>query len=257
MSSRSSPVPKGDYVNKNTASINAIFNVNLAKKALREFLQDINVPCIDDTKDDTEGQDMKIMNAHYAYTAIAEIITLYVVRASLKYNNKSSVKADLYEVTYENILQGVRDAKSFDPRIKEYVSAFNPEGINYTSKFFVTTSTLRNFIESKTFPNTTNIHFNKGAINCICYVLSQAMASLTTSAYILSKFAKKKSIQIRAFEFASIECFSHDLRKLIIQRISEINTIFAGMKENADIDDEQDEPEEPEPDDAEQEEQDE
>ena len=206
-------------VNKCTAYINATFNVNLARKALKKLLENMPV------------SDMKVMNAHYAYTAIAEIIVLYLVRTSVKYNTKSSNKADLYEVSYENILQGVRDAKSFDPRIKELVNSFNPEGVNYVPTFFDTENALRTFLEAKSFSNTTNVHFNKGSINCICYILSHVLSQLTYTSCILSEYGKKKNIQIKNFKYASMICFTNELRDNIIQRLDEIITLFTNVKD--------------------------
>ena len=230
--SRLSNISKGDSVNKCTAYINAVFNVNLARKSLKKLLENMPV------------SDMKIMNAHYAYTAIAEIIVLYLVRKSVKYNTKSSNKADLYEVSYENILQGVRESKSFDPRIKDLVNSFNPEGINYITTFFDTETTLRTFLETKTFQNTTNSHFNKGTLNCICYILSHTLSYLTYTSCVLSEFGKKKNIQIKNFKYASMICFSNELRDIIIQRIDEIITLFAGAKDI--VDEKEDEQEEDE-----------
>ena len=144
---RMAGVEKNGAVNKGTAFINATFNVNLAKKALHSYIRN------------TLSLDIGTINAQYPYTAIAEFLVQHIVRSSGKFSAKSAKKADLYEINFENIKRGIRESHEYGIEIKALVDTYNPIALNYISTFFDTEKALRVFIETKTFTNTTNIHY--------------------------------------------------------------------------------------------------
>jgi hypothetical protein len=217
---------KNKAPNADTATIRGTFNVNKAKKRLKDNL--------------TKTLDFKlgIMGAKYAYSAIAEVFAVYLVRVSGKYNDKSAKMADLYEVKIENIQRGVREHREFNNEIKAWSEAFNPEGIDYLPTFFEDEKTLRKYLAEHTFPNTTNVHLSSGTLNFVCYMLANVLAQLTRTSAILSQYGKKKNVQIRNFKYACSIHFSGELFQLIDQRLSEIESIFANKKDEADSDDE-------------------
>jgi hypothetical protein len=213
-------VEKGEAPNAGTAYINGTFNVNLARKEVKKYISN------------TLGLDLGTINAQYPYTAIAEALALYVVRASGKFNTKSAKKADLYEVTLENMRRAIRESNEFGYDIKSLSDSFNPTAMNYTSTFFDTPKKLREFLEKKAFTNTTNVHINNESLNFICYIMSHTLASLTRTSCYLSQYGKKKNIQIRNFRFACNIHFSGELNELLTQRLSEIEALFDNKKDN-------------------------
>lgn len=216
---RMAGVEKGEAPNAGTAYINGTFNVNLARKELKKYISN------------TLGLELGTINAQYPYTAIAESLALYVVRASGKFNTKSAKKADLYEVTLENMRRAIRESNEFGADIKSLSESFNPTAMNYTTSFFDTEKVLRTFLETKAFTNTTNVHINSESLNFVCYLLSHTLANLTKTSCYLSQYAKKKNVQIKNFRFACNIHFSGELNELLTQRLSEIEALFANNKE--------------------------
>ena len=209
---------KGNAPNTGTAYINGTFNVNKAKNELKKYITNIL------------NLDIGIINAQYPYTAITELLALYIVRASAKFNTKSSVKADLYEITFENMRRAIRESDEFGYDIKKLSNDFNST-ISYINNFFESEKILRTFLEEKAFVNTTNVHINNESLNFICYILSHVMSYLTKTATILSCYAKKKKVLIRNFKYACEIHFSGELGHLLNQRISEIETLFTNNKD--------------------------
>jgi len=215
---RMANVEKGDAANKGTAYIGATFNVNSARKAIRSYIT---------TNLDL---DLGMINAQYAYTAAAEVIALHIVRSSAKFTTKSAKKADLYEVTLENIQRAIRESVEYGPEIKSLVDSYNPTAMNYISTFFDTEKVLRTFLETKSFTNIANVHVNDAALNFVCYILSHMMCNLTRACCILSQHANKANIQIKNFRFATELYIKGELRELLIQRISDVEALFSNKK---------------------------
>ena len=212
--------------NKQTAMIGAIFNVNHAKNALKRYIE--------------RNMESKYgtANAQYAYTGIAEILCMYIVRESGKYNKKSPEKANLYEITLENIRRAVRESHVFGHEIKGIAEMFDPSGVDYTELFFDNVDDvhiLRPFIESRCFANKSNIHVSTNALNFICYMVSTLMCGLVRTACLLCEFANKKNIRIANFKYAVRLTFSGELCAMIDQRISEIEQLIANKKEEEKI----------------------
>jgi hypothetical protein len=221
---RMAGIVKGSAPNAGTAYINGTFNVNLARKELKKYIKN------------TLGLELGTINAQYPYTAIAEILALYIIRSSGKFSTKSAKKADLYEVTLENMRRAIRESNDFGADLKSLSDAFNPTAMNYTTTFFDTEKTLCDFLEHKAFTNTSNVHINHESLNFVCYMLSHTLANLTKTSCYLSLFAKKKNVQIKNFRFACNIHFSGELNELITQRLGEIESLFANNKEGVDVD---------------------
>jgi len=132
-SRRMAGVEKGDAPNTGTAYINGTFNVNVARNELKKYIKE------------NLKSELGSNNAQYAYAAIAEAFALYIVRASGRFNAMSAIKADLYEVDFENIRRAIRESKEFNADIKALSDAFNPIAMNYTTSFFVTEKVMRKF----------------------------------------------------------------------------------------------------------------
>jgi hypothetical protein len=210
-------IEKGESVNKGTAYIRATFNVNKAKNALKNYITNV--------LESNLGQ----MNAHYPYTAITEELILHIVRASGKFNTMSANKADLYTITLENIQRGLRDSLEFGPEVKYLTDSFNKLAMDYTTTFFDTKKALSEFIESKVFTNNM-IHINKDALNFVCYILSNVMGSLTRLACSYSEYSKKNNVLIRNFTAAAGVYFTGSIRELVLQRLTEIESLFSQKK---------------------------
>lgn len=219
---RMAGVKKGNAPNTNTAYIGGTFNVNLAKKELKKYITN------------TLQLDLGIINAQFPYAAIAELISLQLIRASGKYNIKSSKKADLYEVKLENVHRAVRESNEFGQEIKSLTETYVPTAINYTALFFDNENILRTYLETQSFANTNNVTIPKDTLNYVCYVLSYTLAELTRIACVMSLYAKKKNVLIRNFKYACDIYFSGSLRELLSQRLSEIELLFSNKKEDKD-----------------------
>ena len=215
--SRFAGVEKGDAANKGTAYIRATFNVNKAKHSLKNY--------ISKTLDSKLGQ----MNAHYPYTAIVEELILHIVRSSGKYNAISAKKADLYNITLDNIQRGMRESNDFGSEVKYLVDSFNNLSMDYIPTFFDTEKALKEFIQTKSFTNNIVV-INNDALNFICFIIANIMSSLTRIACSYSEYAKKNNVLIRNFTSASGVYFGGSIREVIIQRLTEIEGLFSQKK---------------------------
>jgi len=143
---------------------------------------------------------------------------------------RAQKKADLYEVTLENIRRGIRESKDFGADIKALSESFNPTAMNYT---FFAKDDLCNFLEKKAFTNTTNVHIDNESLNFVCFLLSHIMATITRTACILSECGGKSTVRMKNFKYACEIHFSGELFHLITQRLNEIESLLADVKENA------------------------
>jgi hypothetical protein len=202
-----------DGLNNATRMIGGSFNVSKALNQLKNLI----------TKT-LEFPDIGSIQAQFAYSAIAELFTLYVVRLSGKYNTKSAKNADLYEVSLENLVRGIRESKDFGPDVKSWAESFSSSDMNYVANFYDTEAVMVKFLEKKAFPNSSNLHISKDALNFICYILSRTLTNLTRIACLLSECGKKKKIRITHFLYASRIVFANngELYNLIVQRLDEV-----------------------------------
>lgn len=212
------------YPNKDTEFINGTFNVKTARKYLKSFITN------------TLNYELGTINAQYPYSACAEILVMYLVRASGRYNSKNSSMADLYEITLVNLQRAIRESRDFGVEINALSSSYNPELMDYTVNFFGNVSKLKTYIEQYAFANSTNVVLDSGALNFICYIVSSGLALLTRTSCIMSVYAKKKNIQVKNFKYACDIHFSGELGELIKQRVIEIEGLLANRKERKEDD---------------------
>jgi len=227
--SRFAGLDKGDAPNSATAYINGTFNVNTAKKELKTFITE------------TLGhEEYGTNNAQYAYSAIAEVLMLAIVRASLSLMKKNKKQADMFEVSFENLSRCMKESHALRKAFKNkfhVVEEFDPASMNYSVGFFESSKTIRSLIEGNAFPNTNNIHVSNDAINYLCYIVRHCLAELTQTACEMCEFAKKKNVGIRTFIYACNIHFSDDVRNLLNQRLLEIDMLFSNKKAEAKEDD--------------------
>jgi len=209
----------GEAPNKGTAFIGGSFNVSSARTAVRAYIKD------------TLGEELGTINAQFPYSAIAEVVVLHIIRSTTKYNAKSASHADLYVITLDNLRRGIRDSNEYGPEIKSLEASYVPTAMNYVTTFFDEEKVLKKFIVTQAFTGTKNVEINKDALNFVCYILSHTMCNLTRVACLLSKYANKKNVQIKNFTYACEWFFTgEELRKLLAQRLSEIEMKFANDK---------------------------
>ena len=202
-----------DGLNNPTRLIGGSFNVNKASDQLKDLINKT-----------LEFSELGCIQSHFAYSAIAELLALYIVRLSGKYNTKSAQNADLYEVSLDNLVRGIRESKDFGSDVKSWAELFNSFDMPYVSTFYDTEDVMVKFLEKKAFPNTSNVHISKDGLNFVCYMLSRILTNLTRIACLLSECGKKGKVQIRQFLYASRIAFTNngELYKLIVQRLDEI-----------------------------------
>lgn len=207
-------VERGDAPNVSTAYISGTFNVNLAQKAMMKYVTE------------TLGNDLGSINAKYPYSAVAELVALYIVRSTAKYNKMNAENANLFEVTLENLKRGIRESNEFGSELKSLSENFNPTQMDFVSTFFDKPSVLRDFLEKKAFTNTTNVKITNDALNFVCYMISSTLAMVTRACCVLCEYAKKKNIQVKTFRYACELCFNGEFKTLLVQRLTEIETMF-------------------------------
>ena len=212
-------VEKGDAPNTATAYINCILNVNHAKTRMKKLIEKMKY-------------DVGTLNAQYAYTAIAEVIVIYVVRTSCEFNAKNSEKADLFEVTLDSIKNGVRKSADLPCDIKLMIDNYNASNmLDYTQNFFDEEKRLKKLIVKRAFENKTNVAINASVINLLCYVVSTLLGRLTHAACVIGKRCDRKNIGIKDYVAACEILFTGVLASQLEQRLSEIDDLFANKKE--------------------------
>ncbi len=217
---------KGAAPNMKTALIGCALNVNIAKTEMLLFIQK------------TLGLTFGSIKADCAYVVILESIALYLVGSTGKYNTKNAEKANLYEVTLENLQRVVRESNDFGSELKEVSENYKSGTVNYASSFLGgnkvgSDKILKELLESKAFINTTNVSVNNEALNYVCYMLSHAMGYLTKTSCVLSQFAGLKKVQIKNYRSAVDIHFTGELKQVLFQRIDEVTDKVANSKEEA------------------------
>jgi len=213
--------------NADTACIKCVFNVKQARKELLKYANDVF----------GATYDMKFgsIKAQYAYTAITETLALYMIRSAGKFSTKNATVADLYEVNYENIQRAIRESKELNAEMRVLSEEFKPASMNYTSSFFVPEKIMKVYLEDKAQTNTTNVHINKDALNFMYYMLSHIMSSLTHTACLFSKYAKKSNITFKNYRFACEDNFRNEseISKLLTQRLDEVEYVLTTISDDS------------------------
>jgi len=215
--------------NAKTILIGCSLNVNIAKSHMLQFIKK------------ALGMNFGSIKADCAYVAILESVALYLVGATAKYNTKNAEKANLYEVTLENLQRVVRESNDFGSELKDASENYKSGAMDYTSVFLggngnkqtKSDKVLKDLLEKRSFTNTTNVSINEEAVNYVCYMLTRTMGQLTKTACVLSQFANLKNIQIKNFKCAVEIHFSDELRQVLFQRIDEVTDKVANSKEEA------------------------
>lgn len=215
-----------------TLRINGTFNVNDAKREIKSFIN-----AFDKDKD----SNYKCSGGGEAYSSIAEILAIKLIRDSAEFNQKSATKADLYEFSYDNIQRGIRKTREYPASIREVSENYDPHSMNFSKCFYVKSDVMRPFLESKALANTTNILIDENTLNFIFYMLSNVMTTITRKAFLFCECEKHKTVTVKHFRYACDDMFTGELHKNVVHRLDEISSIVKKSDGNDDKEDKNDE----------------
>ena len=131
---RYSNIEKGTCPNKETAWAKLTFNVKTVKKYLKNYIVQ------------TFGPNISMINLHFACTVVIEIFMQTLIEQSIKFAKKEPKKADLYNVTIDNVKRAIRDNSEMKMYLGNEVDNFNPKSMNYVSTFMESRDSIMKFI---------------------------------------------------------------------------------------------------------------
>mgnify|MGYP006428215477 CR=1 FL=1 len=221
---RYSNVEKGDCPNKETAWAKLTFNVKTVRKYLKNYITQ------------THGPNISMINLHFACTVVIELFIQTLVEKAIKYSKKEPKKADLYNVTIDNVKRAVRDNSEMKMYLGSEAENFNPKSVNYVLAFMESKDSVMKFIDKKI--GTSQVSFDPDAFNLIVYLTIFNLNRHVELANVMRQYAKKSSINYKGISYANMFLLAGDYQKKCQIKLDELETMLNGKK--VDINSEED-----------------
>lgn len=211
-----STVDKGtEYPNKETALIKGIFNVKEFKKYLKEKFS--------------------VTGAHYALSAIIEMITVQLINKSIYFIKQNPEKANMFVIELSDLSNCIKndiDLKRSFNNLHDYSPL-----MDYTKNICVSKKDLDRLIEKNCFGiGSSQIILSKDAYNYLAYILTINCKMLSDIALVLKEYGKKQKVDFRAMRCASEILYYGELALLINQRLEGIkNIIISDRKKDENV----------------------
>jgi len=210
-----STVEKGtEFPNKETALIKGIFNVKEFKKYLK-------------------GQ-FNVTGAHYALSAIIEMITVQLINKSIHFIKQNPEKANMFVIELNDLSNCIKSDINMK-RSFNNLHDYSPL-MDYTKNICVSKKDLDRLIEKNCFGiGSSQIILSKDAYNYLSYILTLNCKMLSDISKVLKEYGKKQKVDFRAMRCASEILYHGELALLINQRLEGIKNIITSDKKADDI----------------------
>lgn len=222
-------VEKGDTANKATAFAGLHFNAISTQKWLSSYYKKYKVEHKKkkaDSDDKDKDNRVRILNAHFAMTATDEVICSSLVSAA--HNNSKKQEAGLYVITEEGIINTVKLSKELDFTFGRFLDSYDTNS-DYSPQLQLKKDEVTKFIETYGVRNT-SIHLESGAFNFLMYIIFKNRVLLAESAYQLSQYAKKSSVDDRSILFSLRTTYCGNLLKTMFSKVDEVSSRVRGLQ---------------------------
>jgi hypothetical protein len=229
-------IEKGDLPNKATAYAKLVFNVKNSQTWLKNHLKRHKIVRKQkDGKDNDDDGKVKIFNAHFALTATDQVICLSLV--NLASNKATKAAAGMYEITEEQMMDNINLDRDFTFTFGKYLVHYDSHE-NYTSQLNILRSTVNKFIETYAFNGgNSNVSLTDEAFNLLMFIMLKNRIMLTETAFQMSQYAGKSSVDDRAI-LHSIKChYTGNLYRAVYKKAEEVSRIVRGLKKEKEEDD--------------------
>jgi len=223
--SKFADVDKGDTANKATAFAKLHFNVISTQKWLAAYYKKYKIERkkkTDASDDDEKDNRVRILNAHFAMTATDQVICSTLVTAAHSSSKKES--AGLYTITEENMINTVKLSKDLHFTFGRFLDSYDTDG-NYCPQLQLKKEEVTKFIETYgvTGGGNTSIYLDSGAFNFLMYIIYRNRVLLAESAFQMSQYAKKSSVDDRAILFSLRTIYCGNLLKTMFSKVDEVS----------------------------------
>ena len=211
-------IKTGKGPNKNTIEAGLTLNVVSTKKYLNKYINN------------NFGPNVPTINLQYAAAAVTELFLLNLVEQTLQFATKEKTKANLYNVTLENVKRTVREDRDLNGSFGTLLDAFDSKALDHTSNFIEDREWLTTFIDAKALGGTSQISFEYDALNLLVYLTMTNLNRHIQLANTLRAYAEKSSIDFRSLLFANKSLLTGTYLKKCQMKLEELETKFSGRK---------------------------
>ena len=208
-------------LNKETLSVGLNFNVKKFKDWIKNHCNQVH-----------NFENMKIMNAHYMVAAVDEIV-LFTILTNVSHLF-SKEKTGLQDLTLERLRSFIQTTDYLNDSYGRFFSKYD-YNCDYSKLLCIERSKFDEYIQKYCFHNNNTIHINKDTRNFLCFLLVQTNITLANTAFMISKYFKKSTINVPSL-YTGVELFfSGKLQQDILKKLEEITTILKNkLKQDSD-----------------------
>lgn len=198
-------------LNQITLKANLNFNVNLFKTWMKKKLQD------DGKVFEKDGKQClpKFSGSHIALTALNERLCYIILDKVIKRLTKD--RTGLYIIHYLDIADILQVDVELRRDLIRYMDLFDPT-LNYKDQYCIEEICIKKYIDDQ-FGKSIDIH--NDAFNLLVYILHKVSVRMLDTAFIMIKFAKKKSLSPNAILGSVSTHFSGSIEHSLKRRIDD------------------------------------
>ena len=208
-------------MNRDTTKVGLNFNVKKFKDWLKKHYNQVH-----------DVDNIKIMNAHYMMSAIDEIV-LFTILTNVSHQF-SKEKTGLQDITLERLRSFIQTTDYMNETYGRFFSKYDANN-DYAQLLCMDRTKFDDYVLKYCFHNNNTIHINKDTRNFLCFLLVQTNITLANTAFMISKYFKKSTINVPSL-YTGVELFfSGKLQQDILKKLEEITTILKNkLKQDSD-----------------------
>ena len=205
-------------LNKETTKVGLNFNVKKFKDYMKTHYNQVH-----------GNESIKIMNAHYMLTTVNEV-ALFNILTSISHLFKKE-KTGLQDLTLERLQTHVVTTNYLHDSFVRFLTKYDSL-LDYSKQLYIDKTKFDNYIMTHCLHSNNTIHINKDSRNYICFLLVQLNSHLSSAAYYIASYGKKKSftdvstINVHHIRAAVDIYLNGKLRDDVNKKLDEISTIL-------------------------------
>lgn len=203
-------------LNKLTLKANLNFNVNTFKSWMKQKLKDDNKLFEQKKEDGTVVMCLpKFSGSQVALTAMNEKLCYIILEKVIEHLNKD--KTGLYKIKYEDLSNAIKVDGTLRKNLYCYMDVYD-DTLNYKDQYCIDEKCIKKYID-KVF--SASIDISNDAFNFLVYLLLKACVRIIDTAFIMIKFAKRRSLNPNAIIDSVSVHFTGTIEHLLRMRIDE------------------------------------
>jgi hypothetical protein len=213
------------FPNEETCRLGLTFNVKTTKNWLRTHLKRHKI----ESKSEDKSDNVKIFGSHSMLTAADQVVCLLLVNLSAGRAKKET--AGIYKITEDLMIDSIRLNKDFNFVFGRFLDTYDSQQ-NYEAQLLLPRKIVTKFYEKYAFDGgNSNINLSDDAYNFLMYVMLKNRIMLVETAFYMSQYAKKTSVDDRAILYAVKSHYVGELGKSMFKKLEEVSRMLRGVSD--------------------------